>query len=59
VQVMPDKTFIRRFKSPEPSMRAVVAATAGIYGDHLILLNSKGLPAALFVSETVESWNEL
>jgi hypothetical protein len=56
---MPDKTYILRFKPPEPSMRAIVAATAGIYGDHLILLNSEGLLAALFVSETVESWNEL
>jgi hypothetical protein len=56
---MPDKTFILRFKSPEPYMRAIVAATAGIYGDHLILLNSEGLLAALFVSETVESWNEV
>jgi hypothetical protein len=27
--------------------------------DHLILLNAEGLLAALFVSETVESWNEV
>jgi hypothetical protein len=40
-------------------MRAIVAATAGIYGDHLILLNSEGLLDALFVYETVESWNEV
>jgi hypothetical protein len=59
VQVVPDKTYILRFKSPEPSIRTIVASTAGIYGDHLILLNSEGLLAALFVSETVESWNEI
>jgi hypothetical protein len=40
-------------------MRAIVAATARIYGDHLILLNSEGLLAALFVAETVKSWNEV
>jgi hypothetical protein len=56
---MPEKTYILRFKSPEPSIRAIVAATAAIYGDHLILLNSDGRLAALFVSETVESWNEV
>jgi hypothetical protein len=28
-------------------------------GDHFILLNSDGRLAALFVSETVESWNEV
>jgi hypothetical protein len=27
---MPDKTYILRFKAPEPSTRAIVAATAGI-----------------------------
>ena len=40
-------------------MCAIVGVTAGIYGDHLILLNSEGLLAALFVYGTVESWNEL
>ena len=56
---MPDKTYLLQLKPPGFSTRIVRAATAEIHGDHLILLNSEGLLAALFVSETVESWNEL
>ncbi len=40
-------------------MRTVIAATAEIHGEHLVLLNSHGQLAALFVLDMVESWNEL
>jgi hypothetical protein len=56
---MYDKIYMLRFKPPEIPFRSVVAATAAIHGDHLVLLNSKGQLAALFVLEKVESWNEV
>ncbi len=40
-------------------MRTVTAATAEIHGEHLVLLDSQGQLAALFVLDMVESWNEL
>lgn len=40
-------------------MRTVIAATIEIRGDHLILMDSEGLVAALFVLEAVESWSVL
>jgi hypothetical protein len=60
-----DKTYLLQLKPPglstRPgfSTRMVVAATAEIHGDHLILLNSRGQLAALFILEMVESWNRL
>jgi hypothetical protein len=56
---MPDRTFLLQLKPPGFSPRIVVAATAEIQGDHLILLNSRGQLAALFALEMVESWNRL
>jgi hypothetical protein len=56
---MPDKTYLLQLKQPGFSTRIVEAATAEIHGDHLILLNSRGQLAALFVLEMVESWNQL
>jgi hypothetical protein len=57
--VMSEKTYMLRFKTPELSMRAVIASTAEIHGEHLVLLNSQGQLAALFVLEMIESWNEV
>ena len=56
-----DKIYkhLLQLKPPGFSTRIVVAATAEIHGDHLILLNSRGQLAALFVLEMVESWNRL
>ena len=56
---MTDRTFIVKFKPPELTIEPVVAATAEIYDDHLVLLNSKGELAALFLMDVVESWNEI
>lgn len=56
---MADKTFIVRFKRPEISTQPVIAERAEIQGDHLVLLDSKGELAALFLMEIVESWSEL
>jgi hypothetical protein len=54
---MPDKTYLLQLKPPGFSTRVVIAATAEIHGEHLVLLNSRGQLAALFVLEMVESWN--
>jgi hypothetical protein len=56
---MSEKTYLLRFKPPELAMRTVIASTAEIHGEHLVLLNSQGQLAALFVLEMVESWNEV
>jgi hypothetical protein len=37
----------------------VTAASAEIHGEHLVLLDSTGKLAALFLLEIVESWSEL
>jgi hypothetical protein len=55
---MPDKLYLIRFKGSGVSFHAVIAATAEIYGEHLVFLRSDGKLAALFVLEIVESWSE-
>jgi hypothetical protein len=37
----------------------VLAAKAQIYGEHLVLLDSEGKLAALFLLEDVEGWPEV
>jgi hypothetical protein len=54
---MMDKTYLIRFKPRELGLKAVIAATAEIHGEHIALLNSKGKLAALFLMEIVESWS--
>lgn len=56
---MPEKTYLLQFRPPEISLRTIIAATAEIHGEHLVLLDAKGRLAALFVLEMIESWNEL
>jgi hypothetical protein len=56
---MADRTYIVRFKQPEGSAEIFVASSAEIHGDHIVLLNSNGQLAALFLLEFVESWNEV
>ncbi len=55
-----DKTFLVRFKwATYLSPRPVLAARAEIIGEHLVLLNSEGKLAAIFLLEIVESWAEV
>lgn len=56
---MLDKTYVVRFRHPEVSAQLVAAASAEIQGEHLVLLDSQGKLAALFLMEIVESWTEL
>jgi hypothetical protein len=45
-------------RAPQQSDYVVTAATAEIYGEHLVFLNAAGQPLALFLLEIVESWSE-
>jgi hypothetical protein len=54
---MTDKTYLVRFKPRELGLKPVIAARAEFHGDHIVLFNSKGKVAALFLMEIVESWS--
>jgi hypothetical protein len=54
-----DKTYLVRMKVPNGALHHVRAATAEFHGEHLVLLDSQGKLAAMFLMETVESWNEI
>ncbi|HXP08904.1 MAG TPA: hypothetical protein VN828_10430 [Acidobacteriaceae bacterium] len=56
---MPEKTYLLQLKPPIFSTHIVRAATVEIHGEHLVLLNSRGQLAALFVLDVVESCNRL
>jgi hypothetical protein len=53
-----DKTYLVRLKPRELGLHVVVAASAEIHGEHIVLLNSDGKLAALFLLEIVENWTE-
>jgi hypothetical protein len=55
---MTDKTYLVRLKPRELGVHLVVAASAEIHGEHIVLLNSDGKLAALFLLEIVENWTE-
>jgi len=55
---MTDKTYLVRLKPRERDVHVVVAASAEIHGEHIVLLNSDGKLAALFLLEIVETWTE-
>jgi hypothetical protein len=53
---MSDRTYLVRFKAPSQESQLVTAAAAEIYGEHLVMLNSKNRMVAMFLLEYVESW---
>lgn len=55
---MTDKTYLVRLKPRELGLHVVVAASAEIHGKHIVLLDSDGKLAALFLLEIVEYWTE-
>jgi hypothetical protein len=55
---MTDKTYLVRLKPRELGLHVVLAASAEIHGEHIVLLNSEGKLAALFLLEIVENWTE-
>ena len=56
---VPDKTFLVRLKLPTGAHQRVRAATVIIHGEHLMFSNSEGILSALYLTEILESWNEL
>jgi hypothetical protein len=56
---MSDKRYLLKLKSPGLSFRSIVATTAEIHDDHLVLVNSEGKLAALFVLDIVDCWLEI
>jgi hypothetical protein len=56
---MQDKTLIVRLKRPQIMTVSVKAVRAEIEGDHLLLFDSLGSLAALFLIKLVESWHEV
>jgi hypothetical protein len=56
---MRDTTYIVRFKLPETGTQPVIAATAEVADDYLVLLKANGELAAMFAIEVVESWSEI
>jgi hypothetical protein len=56
---MSENVYLIRFKPAAISPQTLVASTAEIHGDHLLLLNAKGQINALFLMDTVESWSEI
>ena len=55
---MAEKTYLVRFKPGGGPSQLVMAASAEIQDEHLVLLDTNGKLAALFLMETVESWSE-
>jgi hypothetical protein len=57
---MVDKTYIVKFKPPALGVvQTVVASTVEVHDEHLIFCKANGALVALFLSEVVQSWNEL
>jgi hypothetical protein len=56
---MNDKMFQVVLDPAILSPRHCIASRAEVHGDHLVLLDSEGKMAALFLLDIVESWNEL
>ena len=53
-----DKLYLVWLRGADASLSVVIAASAEIHGEHLVLLKSDGRLAALFVRENVEGWSE-
>ncbi len=53
---MTDKTYIVQFAPPQLGTQHMTAASADVYGDRLVLLNSNEEAVAIFLLDTVESW---
>ena len=56
---MSDRTFVVKLRPAGAGTVSVRAERTDIYDEHLVLLNSAGELAGLFLMQTVESWIEL
>ena len=48
-----------RVRLTTQTVQHVIASTVGLYGDHLVFVNSNGQLTALFLKNMVRSWNML
>jgi hypothetical protein len=56
---MADQVFFVVLKAPDYAIRHVVAARYEVRGEHLAFINTEGRLAALFLIDTIQSWNVL
>ncbi len=56
---MVDTTFLIEFRTPDLGAQSVIAAGAEVRGQHLLLLNSNGQLAAVYMLENVKTWSEV
>ena len=54
-----DKAYVIRFKPAGLGTQFVTAASVEIHDEHIVLMDSRGKLAALFMTEIVESWSEI
>jgi hypothetical protein len=55
---MVDTKFLIEFHTPDLGALCVFASHVEVRGDHLLLLNSDGQLAEVFMLENVKSWSE-
>jgi hypothetical protein len=55
---MADTTFLVEFRIPDVGAQCVIASHVEVRGEHLLLLDSNGELAAVFMLENVKSWSE-
>jgi len=56
---MVDTTFQVEFRTPDLGAQSVIASHVEVRGEHLLLLDSNGKLAAVFMLENVKSWSEV
>jgi hypothetical protein len=56
---MSEILYLIRFKPASLSPQTLVAATAEIHGEHLVLLQANGQISALFLMDEVASWSQI
>jgi hypothetical protein len=56
---MVDQVFFLVLKSSKYAIQHVLAARYEVRGEHLAFINTEGRLAALFLIDTIQSWNVL
>ena len=58
IELMIEKTYIVRFRPPETTVQVLIAASAEVADDYLVMFKANGAMAAMFAMEVVESWSD-
>ncbi len=56
---MSDITYLVEFRTPDLGAECVTASQVEVRGEHLLLLDSDGRLAAVYMLENVKSWSEV